>query len=188
MDEKGFYQKIRKAALSAGLVPGRVENAIDEGWPDVLLRGEDNFHAWAELKIAEGPNARISVRPEQTNWIVDHAARGGIVNLLAWNSRNPEQFWCVRAESVRRCAKEGCLAEPCYAVRHLPMLFMKWTGAYVNLQSQNPTLAKERPRVAFTPKRVVVKGAALQILRRTRLRDSGHDRGSHRPESAWWDA
>jgi hypothetical protein len=61
----------------------------------------------------------------------------------------------------------------------LPQLFRRWQGHDVNIQPENPALAKERPQLDFTPKRVTVSRAAMSRLRATRVSDPGHDGRPH---------
>lgn len=188
LTEKRFYGVVKRAAASAGLVSDRLENTVGEGWPDVLLRGEDNFHGWVELKIAKGARAKIRVRPDQVNWIEDHAQRGGRSCIFAWNQNDKGQFWYIESHRVRHCAEHGCLDEPCYLTRHMGLFLLGWIGGYVNIQRQNPTPFERRPRVAAQASRCVVSGASVQIVRRSRLRNAGNHRGSYHPESPWGDS
>lgn len=165
LDEGRFYRRIRPLAKALGLVPSRMENVAESGWPDVILRGDGNLHVYVELKIAKGPRGRVAVRPEQINWAEQHHDLGGKTWLLAWWELNDKQFWCVPAYRIRAVAEHGCLQEPCYGIRHLGPVIMSWTGSYVNLQQENPTPVSKRSSVAFTPKRCVISGAAMSRLR-----------------------
>lgn len=186
-DEARFYRSVRRAGRSAGLLVNRIENSVESGWPDVIMRGDGNLHIYAELKIAKGPNALIKVRPEQINWAEEHAQIQGIVHALALCERDPHYFWVIPPARFRRAASEGCLEEDCYSIRHLPQLILKWTGSHVNLQSTNPPFVEERSRLAQAKSRVSISRAAMQILRRSGIRHSRHDRGSHSSESPWGD-
>lgn len=178
-DERKFYKKIRPVASKMELRISRMENEIEAGWPDVLVRGESDVHIWLELKVTRGPNARIKVRPEQINWAEDHYAHGGRVWLLAQNRYNTDQFWVVDAPNIRRAAADGCLDSPCYPMRQLSNLLFSWQGIYANLQPENPTLTQERSGLDFTPKRIIVSRAVLSRLHPARLRDEGNDRGPY---------
>lgn len=186
-DEARFYRTVRRAGRSAGLIVSRIENSVESGWPDVVMRGEGNLHIYAELKIAKGYKAKIEVRPEQINWAEAHAELNGITHVLALCQRDPGFFWVVPPHRLRRAAEIGCLDEDCYGIRHLPQIVLGWTGSYVNLQRANPPFVEERSRLASAKSRVSVSRAALQILRRAGIRDSRNDRGSHNPESPWGD-
>lgn len=183
-DERRFYEKIRPLASKMDLRIGRLENAVESGWPDVLVRGEPDIHIWLELKIAKGTQAKIRVRAEQINWAEDHYALGGRVFMLALNNLNHSQFWMIEAPQIRKAAVDGCLGLPCYPIRRIPQLLMRWQGYYVDIQPENPTSSKERPKLDFTPKRVIVTRAAMSRLRATRLPDSGHHGRPHHPALA----
>jgi len=170
-----------------GLLVNRIENSVESGWPDVVMRGDGNLHVYAELKIAHGPNARIAVRPEQMNWAEEHATIGGIVHGLALCELDPNFFWVIKHDRLRRANTEGCLDEECFHIRHLPQVILGWTGVYVNLQPANPPFVEERSRLAKAKSRVSISRAALQILRRSGIRHSRNNRGSHNPESPWGD-
>lgn len=185
--ERDFYKSVRRAGRAAGLTVNRIENAVESGWPDVIMRGDGNFHAYAELKIAKGPNGRIHVEPEQINWAEAHHEMHGIVHLLACAERDRSYFWCIHPSVLRRVSKMGCLGEPCYHIRHLPTLILQWTGSYVNLQPTNPPFVEERARLAKAKSRVSISRTAMQILRRDGIRDSRHNRGSYSAESPWGD-
>jgi hypothetical protein len=185
LDEKRFYVSVRRSAIRVGLNPGRLENAVDDGWPDVLLRGQDDLHIWVELKIAKGPNARIKVRPTQINWAEEHAGRGGIVHILAWNSRDKTQFWHVEAGDFRDCSRNGCLSQKCYAMSQMSRLFRQWIGDDVNLQPQDPTLAESRSWVGTKAKRVVIERTKLSHVRSARLHHSSDYSRPHYSESPW---
>jgi hypothetical protein len=186
-DEKTFYKSVRRSGRAAGLKVNRIENEVESGWPDVIFRGDGNYHAYAELKIAEGPNARVEVRAEQINWAEEHAEMGGIVHMLALCDRDKSVFWEVPAHRFRHVAEHGCLGEPCYAMRHMAMVISRWTGIYVNLQQSHPTFVEERSRLAQAKSRVSVSGAAMSILRRSGIRRTRNNRGPHHPESPWRD-
>lgn len=188
LTESRFYRVLRRAAAASDLVTDRLENAVGEGWPDVLIRGDNDIHIWVELKIAKGSKAKIRVRPEQINWLEDHSKRRGRCGILAWNQNDKGQFWFIEPHRVRHCAEHGCLGEPCYAIRHLPMLVMRWMGIYVDIQRQNPTPFERRPRMAASAKSRADTGTSVQIVRRSRLRNRGNDRGSHHSESPWGDS
>lgn len=186
-DEARFYKSVRRAGRAAGLKVNRIENSIEAGWPDVVMRGAGNLHVYAELKIAHGFQAKIKVRPEQINWAEEHAELDGIVNALALCEPDPKFFWLIPPHRLRRAAVEGCLEEECYPIRVLPMVILRWTGSYVAIQPENPPFVQERSRLARAKSRVSISRAALQILRRSGIRHSRNDRGPHNPESPWGD-
>lgn len=186
-DEARFYRSVRRSGRSIGLTVNRIENSVESGWPDVILRGARNFHAYAELKIAKGPNALIKVRPEQINWAEEHAELNGIVHALALSERDSRFFWVIPPHRFRRAASEGCLDEECYSIRHLPQVILRWTGVDVNIQPQDPPFVEERSRLAQAKSRVSISRAALQILRRSGIRHSRNNSGSHNSESPWGD-
>jgi hypothetical protein len=186
LTESALYRRIKPVARSAGLVPDRIENAISEGWPDVLLRGLGDLHLYAELKIARGALARIKVRPEQINWAEDHASRGGRVWLLAWFEKDPNLIWALPSNRIRACAQTGCLAEPAYRIKDLRDVFRHWMGHDVHLQPQDPPPVQVRTRLASKARRSSPGGTVLPSVRRTRIRNSGDHGGPHSSESAWW--
>lgn len=186
-DEARFYRSVRRCGRSAGLTVNRIENSVESGWPDVVMRGAQNLHVYAELKIAKGPNALIKVRPEQINWAEEHAALNGIVYALALCERDPHFFWVIPPDRLRRAAAEGCLDEKCFHMRHLAHVILQWTGVHVNIQPQNPPFVEERSRLAQAKSRVSISRAALQILRRSGVQHSRNNRGSHSSESPWGD-
>lgn len=153
VDEQRFYRRLRPGAAKVGHRINRIENAVESGWPDVLVRTDMDLHVWLELKIAKGPNARIKVRPEQISWAEDHSGAGGRVWLLAQNSRNPDQMWIIDHTEIRERAEIGCLGAKCLAIRHFPRLLRRFAGEKIVLQYQNPTLVEERQELDFTPKR-----------------------------------
>lgn len=173
--EKRFWPTVRRAAMSAGMIADRLENSVDDGWPDVLVRGDDNLHIWIELKIAVGPKARIKVRPGQINWAEDHAARGGIVRLLARDARSPNIIWVVNPSRIRACAKYGCVGEPCYDQSLLPSLIRRWSGERVILQQAHPPSSQSRPRMARAAREDPFGGTFVPDLRGTRLQGSRRD-------------
>lgn len=164
LDEGRLYRRMRPLAKALGLVPSRMENVAESGWPDVILRGDGNLHIYSELKIAKGPRGLITVRPEQIAWAEKHHDLGGKIWLLAWWERNDNQIWCVPAHQIRHAATHGCMDQPCYAMRHLGSLILSWTGSYVNLQQEDPAPIPKRSGLAFTPKRCIISGAALSRL------------------------
>lgn len=184
VDERRFYGKIRPVASKMELRISRIENEIEAGWPDVLVRGEGDVHIWLELKVTRGSRFKIKVRPEQINWAEDHYSHGGRVWLLAMNRFDSNQFFVVEAPEIRRVAEEGCLGLPCYPIRQLPNLLFSWQGIYVDLQSENPTSAEKRSALDFTPKRVTIAGAVLSRLRADGIHDPGHDRRPHNSSGA----
>jgi hypothetical protein len=186
-DEARFYRSVRRAGRAAGLLVNRIENSVESGWPDVIMRGDGNLHVYAELKIAKGYKAKIEVRPEQINWAEEHAKIHGIVHTLALCEIDPAFFWVIPPSRFRRASKEGCLDEECYPIRALPGVILKWTGVYVNLQPANPPFVEERSAMAKAKSRVFISRAALQTLRRAGIRHSRNNRGSHNPESPWGD-
>lgn len=186
-DEETFYKSVRRSGRAAGLTVNRMENEVESGWPDVIMRGEGNYHAYAELKIAKGPNAWVEVRPEQINWAEEHYGLNGIVHMLALCELDRTVFWVVPALRIRHVSKNGCLGEECYSMRHLPMVIQRWTGVYVNLQQTNPAFVAERSGLARAKSRVLISRAAMSILRGAGIRRGRNHRGPHHSESPWGD-
>ena len=186
LDERRFYRQLRGPAIAMGGSVGRLENEVESGWPDVLIRFYPNLHLWVELKIARGPNARVKIRPEQINWAEEHRGKGGKVILLAQNSEQQSEFWAVSPENIRHCSKYGCLDQPRYALRQWPSLLRSWIGLN-DLQPKDRTHPKERSRLAGAKKEDLGTGAVVPLVRHSRLPDSRHNRRSRNPESPWGD-
>lgn len=178
IDEARFYRQLRGPTIRMGGRINRLENAVESGWPDVLIRFYSDIHIWVELKIAKGSKARIKVRPEQINWAEDHRGQGGRVYLLAQDAKDPDWFWVVPPEEVRRCSKQGCLGQPRIELRKWSQLLLSWMNTR-DLQPKDPPPAEERPRLDRPAQADTGAGAELQIVRRTRLRDAGHDGGPY---------
>jgi hypothetical protein len=168
-NEQRFYERIKTRVLKTGAAIDRIENTSSDGWPDVLVRTDVAEHIWLELKVAKGLQKTIKVRATQISWAEDHHARGGIVRLLAQDPSNPRKFWVIHPKVLRERAKTNCLGSPYYDLDDIPSLMKRWTGDHVNIQQSRPALAKERPALDFTPKRVVVTRAAMSALRRSRI-------------------
>lgn len=179
IDEARFYRQLRGPTIRMGGRINRLENAVESGWPDVLIRFYPDLHIWVELKIAKGSKAKIKVRPEQINWAEDHRGQGGRVYLLAQDAKDPDWFWLVSPEEIRRCSKEGCLGQPRYELRKWPQLLRSWMGHH-DLQPENSTPAEERSRVAGASQADSGAGAVLQVVRRARLFDPSDNGGPYR--------
>lgn len=160
-DESRFYKRLRPRAEAIGVRINRLENEVEPGWPDVLVRGEHDLHIWLELKIAKGPNARIKVRPEQLNWIESHGQRGGCAWILAQNERSPDYMWLIHHRHARRCAKSGCRGRKQIKINQFGDFLRKRMGYDVNLQSANPAPVQVRSKLDFTPSRGIVRRAFL---------------------------
>lgn len=77
-----------------GVALDRIENGVGVGIPDVLLRKMD-WQTWIELKVFALPAKMTSkalkkgsMRQEQINWHLQHAAFGLFSYILIRNDRN----------------------------------------------------------------------------------------------------
>jgi len=184
-DERRFYSKLRRPAVAEGLRPGRIENAVESGWPDVLLRGPGGIHIWLELKIAHGSKARIKVRPEQINWLEEHVSLGGLGFLLAQDEYDHSVFWVVPPLKVRRAAVEGCLDYRRYHLRDFPALLRKWTH---DLQSTSTASVQERPRLEEAASRGTPRRTVVSRVRSVGISDASDHSGPHSPAGSRGDA
>jgi hypothetical protein len=178
IDEARFYRQLRGPTIRMGGRISRLENAVESGWPDVLIRFYPDIHVWVELKIAKGSKAKIKVRPEQINWAEDHRGQGGRVYLIAQDSKDPSWFWVVPPEDVRRCSKQGCLDQPRVELRNWQTLLRSWMRPH-DIQRTDSAHPQERSRLERATQTDTGPGAVLQIVRRARLPDTGNDGGSH---------
>jgi hypothetical protein len=161
-DEGRFYKRLRPRAVEIGVRINRIENEVEPGWPDVLVRGERDLHIWLELKIAKGPNARMKVRPEQLNWIEAHGAEGGIAWILAQSELHPDYMWLISHKSVRRCAKSGCRGRMMIPISKFGDFLLRRMGhASVKLQHADPAPSRVGSGLDFTPSRGIVSRAVL---------------------------
>lgn len=182
IDERRFYKKLRRQAGGTDFVLDRLENAVGEGWPDVLARGPGGSHAWLELKIATGARASVKIRPEQIIWAEDHVARGGVARLLALDEETGSHFWVVAADKLRVVAERGCLGEPRYHISKFAALLGRWVN--VALQQSASAAAESRSRVVASQTKDIGPRTYVSHVSRTRDRDTGHDRGPHRTASS----
>lgn len=185
-DERRFYRRLRPQALEMGLRISRLENAVESGWPDVLVRSAGGKHVWLELKIAHGREAKIRVRPEQITWAEDHASLGGSVFALALDELNPKEFWLIRPKDLRERSVTGCLGAEKFYVRDFRKV-MRWAlGEVRDLQSKDPTHSQSGSTLGQASGRRIVRRTLLSGVRESGLSNSRHNRRPHRAEVAWW--
>ena len=104
MLEKKMYKVIKKDVKAYGYSLRRIENSIEDGWPDTMGQGR-NGSFMAELKQVKAParglktDSRIKPRWEagQIPWAAEHIKKGGVWFIIITIG---DEFYMARAPKL----------------------------------------------------------------------------------------